>query len=33
MWGYPAPAGGAPYHPNAQAMVGLARALDEVLGR
>ncbi|MFG6428896.1 SGNH/GDSL hydrolase family protein [Roseateles sp. LYH14W] len=33
MWGYPAPAGGAPYHPNAQAMAGLAQALDEILER
>ncbi|MFG6415048.1 SGNH/GDSL hydrolase family protein [Roseateles sp. DC23W] len=33
MWGYPAPAGGAPYHPNAAAMAGLAGALHEALGR
>lgn len=30
-WGYPAPTGGAPYHPNALAMAALARALDEIL--
>jgi lysophospholipase L1-like esterase len=32
MWGYPAPAGAAPYHPNDKAMVAVARALDQVLG-
>lgn len=31
MWGYPAPAGGAPYHPNAKAMAALAHALDQAL--
>ncbi|MCE4552887.1 SGNH/GDSL hydrolase family protein [Pelomonas cellulosilytica] len=33
MWGYPAPAGGAPYHPNAQGMAAVADALDRLLRR
>lgn len=33
MSGYPAPAGGAPYHPNAKGMAALAAALDEALPR
>ena len=33
VWGYPAAAGGMPYHPNALGMAALATALDQALPR
>ncbi len=33
VWGYPAPPGGVPYHPNSVGMDALAQALDEALAR